>query len=88
MTPPDALAVVVVTHDSAAHLPELLGALLEQLDPDDELVVVDNASSDDSVAAAQTRVHAFECWRPGRISDLGPDAMRELVRPAPPCSCF
>ncbi len=63
MTPPDALAVVVVTHDSAAHLPELLGALLEQLDPDDELVVVDNASSDDSVAAARNagaRVRVLE----------------------------
>lgn len=45
--------MVVVAHDSAAHLPELLEALLEQLDPDDELVVVDNASSDDSVAAAR-----------------------------------
>jgi hypothetical protein len=45
---PDALAVVIVTHDSAAHLPALLDALAEQLQPGDQLVVVDNASQDGS----------------------------------------
>jgi N-acetylglucosaminyl-diphospho-decaprenol L-rhamnosyltransferase len=48
LTAPDALAVVVVTYNSAGHLPTLLSALLNQLGPEDELVVVDNASSDDS----------------------------------------
>lgn len=48
-----ALAVVVVTHDSAEHLPSLLGALLAQLGADDELIVVDNASSDHSATVAR-----------------------------------
>lgn len=48
MTATDALAVVVVTYNSADHLPVLLSAVLGQLGPEDELVVVDNASSDGS----------------------------------------
>jgi N-acetylglucosaminyl-diphospho-decaprenol L-rhamnosyltransferase len=46
VAPPDALAVVVVTHDSAKHLPGLIASLLGQLRADDEFVVVDNASRD------------------------------------------
>ncbi|MFL5824246.1 MAG: glycosyltransferase family 2 protein [Solirubrobacteraceae bacterium] len=46
MSPPDALAVVVVAHDSAEALAGLLGPLIDQLHPYDELVVVDNASAD------------------------------------------
>ncbi len=52
MPGPDALAVVVVSHNSSAHLPMLLGALGAQLQPDDELVVVDNASADGSAELA------------------------------------
>jgi N-acetylglucosaminyl-diphospho-decaprenol L-rhamnosyltransferase len=48
----DALAVVVVSHNSSAHLPALLQALGDQLQPDDEFVVVDNASQDDSAELA------------------------------------
>ena len=44
-----AFAVVVVTHDSAAHVAETLGALAPQLRSDDELIVVDNGSRDDTV---------------------------------------
>jgi hypothetical protein len=47
------MAVVVVTHDSATHLEGLLGALLTQLGAGDELVVVDNASSDGSADVAR-----------------------------------
>jgi len=48
-----ALAVVVVTHNSARHL-DMLGKGLEpQLGPGDELVVVDNASTDGSASAAR-----------------------------------
>jgi N-acetylglucosaminyl-diphospho-decaprenol L-rhamnosyltransferase len=53
LTPADALAVVVVSHQSAEHLPNLLSALLSQLGPHDELVVVDNASRDGSADAAR-----------------------------------
>jgi N-acetylglucosaminyl-diphospho-decaprenol L-rhamnosyltransferase len=49
----DGLAVVVVTHDSEAHLPALLHKLSRQLGPGDELVVVDNISTDDSVGVAR-----------------------------------
>jgi GT2 family glycosyltransferase len=50
---PDALAVVIVSHDSAAHLQALLEAVLAQLGPHDELIVVDNASSDGSAELAE-----------------------------------
>lgn len=53
MAVPDALAVVVVTHDSAEHLPHLIKSLLGQLRPDDELVIVDNASRDQTTAIAR-----------------------------------
>jgi GT2 family glycosyltransferase len=48
------LAVVIVTYQSAARVGETLRTLCEQLREDDELVVVDNASSDSTAAA----VHA------------------------------
>jgi N-acetylglucosaminyl-diphospho-decaprenol L-rhamnosyltransferase len=44
---PLALAVVIVTFNSAPDLPATLEALTPQLRPDDELIVVDCASSDD-----------------------------------------
>src|SRR5579875_3784064 len=47
------MAVVVVTHDSAEHLPVLLRALIAQLDHDDELIVVDNDSRDATVDVAR-----------------------------------
>ena len=50
----DALAVVVVTHNSAGKLAALATSLAGQLEPDDEFVVVDNASADGTVALAAT----------------------------------
>lgn len=47
------MAVVVVTHESAAHLGELVAALASQLQEEDELVIVDNASSDGTAARAR-----------------------------------
>ena len=41
----DALAVVVVTHNSVGELAALATSLAAQLDPDDEFVIVDNASA-------------------------------------------
>ncbi len=49
----DALAIVVVTYNSAAHLPALLAALAPQLRPDDELAIVDNASTDSTPSVAR-----------------------------------
>jgi N-acetylglucosaminyl-diphospho-decaprenol L-rhamnosyltransferase len=50
----DAIAVVVVTHQSAEHLARLFAALDGQLREQDELVIVDNASSDGSAARARS----------------------------------
>jgi N-acetylglucosaminyl-diphospho-decaprenol L-rhamnosyltransferase len=50
----DAIAVVVVTHQSAGHLPRLLDALGEQLHEEDEIAIVDNASSDGTPALARS----------------------------------
>lgn len=47
------MATVVVAYDSEASLPGTLEALRAQMRAGDELVVVDNASSDASVAAAR-----------------------------------
>jgi N-acetylglucosaminyl-diphospho-decaprenol L-rhamnosyltransferase len=47
------LAVVVVCHDSADTVGPTLEALAPQLGPDDEVVVVDNASSDATPAAVR-----------------------------------
>jgi GT2 family glycosyltransferase len=45
--------VIVVTHQSSAHLRPLLAALQPQLQEDDELVIVDNASNDGTAEAAR-----------------------------------
>ena len=47
------LATVVVAYDSATELPATLAALRAQMQDGDELVVVDNACSDDSAAVAR-----------------------------------
>ncbi|MGH2865639.1 MAG: glycosyltransferase family 2 protein [Solirubrobacteraceae bacterium] len=50
----EAIALVVVTHQSAEHLPALVAALAGQLQEHDELVIVDNASSDGTPALARS----------------------------------
>ena len=52
---PEALAVIVVTHQSAEHLRPVLAALRPQLREDDELVIVDNASTDGTADRALAR---------------------------------
>jgi N-acetylglucosaminyl-diphospho-decaprenol L-rhamnosyltransferase len=49
----EAMAVVVVTHQSAEHLPGLLAALAGQLCEHDEVAIVDNASSDGTASVAR-----------------------------------
>jgi N-acetylglucosaminyl-diphospho-decaprenol L-rhamnosyltransferase len=59
----DALAVVVVTHQSAEHVRALVAAVEPQLLDGDELVIVDNASSDGTAALAASlgeRVRVLE----------------------------
>jgi N-acetylglucosaminyl-diphospho-decaprenol L-rhamnosyltransferase len=50
----EAIAVVVVTYDSAEHLRPLFDALAPQLGDLDEVVFVDNASSDDTAEVARS----------------------------------
>ncbi|HXM87635.1 MAG TPA: glycosyltransferase family 2 protein [Solirubrobacteraceae bacterium] len=50
---PEALAVVVVTYQSAEHIARLVEALEPQLREDDEIVIVDNRSTDRTVAVAR-----------------------------------
>jgi 4,4'-diaponeurosporenoate glycosyltransferase len=49
----DPIAVIVPARDEASTLPGLLAAVQPQLGPADELVVVDDHSSDDTVAVAR-----------------------------------
>src|SRR4029077_18017945 len=66
---PDAIAVVVVTHQSAQHLPGLAEALEDQLREDDELVIVDNASSDGTAEVARSSLRRANLLETG--SNLG-----------------
>jgi GT2 family glycosyltransferase len=50
----DAVAVVVVTHNSAGTLAALVASLVRELAPGDELVVVDNDSADGTPSLART----------------------------------
>jgi GT2 family glycosyltransferase len=47
------MTFAIPCHNGAAHLPDLLRSLLAQVDVDCELLLVDDASSDDSVAVAR-----------------------------------
>jgi N-acetylglucosaminyl-diphospho-decaprenol L-rhamnosyltransferase len=64
--PSSALAVVLVCHNNAAHLQPGLAAISEQLEPDDELVVVDNASDDGSIDLVNRVAPRARCVPAGR----------------------
>lgn len=68
MEPSETLSVIVLTKDEEHNLPECLDALLPQLGPRDEIIVVDSASRDRTVdiarayaarSTASMRVHAY-----------------------------
>ncbi|MCU0490677.1 MAG: glycosyltransferase family 2 protein [Chloroflexaceae bacterium] len=48
-------SVIVVSYNSCRYLPACLSAIVQQLGPDDELIVVDNSSTDGSAALVQTQ---------------------------------
>jgi GT2 family glycosyltransferase len=54
----DAVAVVIVTHESAGEIGRTLNALVPQLRPGDELIVVDNDSADARVTIGSVRATA------------------------------
>ncbi len=64
-----AVAVVIVTYDSAAGVPAVLDALAEQRRPGDEVVVVDNGSRDGTPALARAHEAVDRVIEPG--SNLG-----------------
>lgn len=53
VTPPATISVCMATFNGAAYVTEQLVSILAQLGPDDEVVVVDDASRDDTVATVQ-----------------------------------
>jgi glycosyltransferase involved in cell wall biosynthesis len=53
------LSVVLTSYNYARYLPAALLALLAQARPPDELIVIDDCSSDDSVAIINSLLHGF-----------------------------
>jgi N-acetylglucosaminyl-diphospho-decaprenol L-rhamnosyltransferase len=96
---PQALAVVIVTYNCASYVGETLAALAPQLRPDDELVVVDNASRDGTVEAVTQAAPGARVVRQNRnlgfaggcntgaASGVGPLILflNPDARPAPGC---
>lgn len=68
------LSVVVVAHDSLADLRRTLGPLIAQLGPGDELIVVDNASSDGLAAELGAIAPSARLISPGTNSGFAAGA--------------
>ncbi len=69
------VSVVIPCHNTAAYLAQTIGSVLDQSRPASEIIVVDNRSTDASVAIART----FEARFPDRIrvlTERGPGAPR------------
>ncbi|MFM7207226.1 MAG: glycosyltransferase family 2 protein [Planctomycetaceae bacterium] len=63
MTAADAVTVIIVAHDAAAHLPRCLGCLAAQTHPPERLLVYDNASRDGSAAVAEAVIDGSDVLR-------------------------
>lgn len=75
-------AAVIVTHDSAPELRELLDSIERYLDPVPELIVVDTGSTDDSVSVARGRARTIELGHNpgfGAASNVGVEAAGAAV---------
>jgi glycosyltransferase involved in cell wall biosynthesis len=72
------VSVVVPARDSTRTLPRVLAALRDELGPDDELLVVDNGSTDDTVeiarSAGATVIEALPAGSVGRARNRGWDS--------------
>lgn len=74
------ISCVMPVHNTAVYLPETIGSILAQTEPDFELICIDDASTDDSLAVLQnwaaqdTRIqviHTAQSMGPGRARNLG-----------------
>ncbi|HUR67799.1 MAG TPA: glycosyltransferase family 2 protein [Candidatus Thermoplasmatota archaeon] len=63
MSNPEPVSVVILTRDEGANIRECIDEVLQQMRDRDEIVVVDSASCDDTVAICER--YAFE--RPGKL---------------------
>ena len=79
------LSVVIVAHDSSAALARTLPALVGELRDGDELIVVDNASADDSVATVRRLAPDATVVETG--ANLGFAAACNRGARSPPASC-
>jgi glycosyltransferase involved in cell wall biosynthesis len=77
------LSIIIPSYCGARRLPQVLKAVMEQVVPDDEVIVVDDASSDNTIEIAQkwgARVVALETnGGVGRARNEGAKAARHAV---------
>lgn len=72
--PPPSISVIVPAYNQAKNLKSVLGALLEAAQPGVEILVVDDGSTDQTVAIAEAMgVRVLQC-----TSNLGPAGARNL----------
>lgn len=64
----NAMAVIVVTHESAGQVADLARSVIPQLGDDDEFVIVDNASTDGTSEIARSFVKSLTIYETGANS--------------------
>jgi len=85
ITPPDknrVASIVVPVRNGARYLPRCLGAIWDSWQPSWELLIVDDASTDDSIAVAESLCHERGGGRPWKVLRVpvqsGPAACRNM----------